>query len=267
MKQLQLTGSILVIVPHSDDEIILFGGLIQRALATNHKVSVALVTNGDYEATTEAEGITRPLETLAGLCLLGVPEENIFLLGYADIGMPKAESFLWRLWEQGDENHIEPSHVGTHTYGPENHPDFHTACYGVPGSYTRATFRQDLKLLLEKTQPDMVFTTHPEDAHGDHAGLYEFLANLVPENRLFTAYCHSPLGDVAWPDSGECFTCPPNMEKSWQYAVQLKLTREEICCKGQALEIHKTALKPDAVTYLRSFIKSDEIYYPMEGNL
>lgn len=267
MEQLQLQKRILIVVPHSDDEIILFGGLIQRALAEGCNLSVALVTNGDYEATTEAEGICRPLETLAGLKLLGLPEEQIYLLGYADIGMPKAESFLWRLWEQQDENHIEPSHVGTHTYGPENHPDFHTACHGVPGSYNKATFQQDLELLLKKAQPDLVFTTHPEDAHGDHAGLYEFLAKLVPPEKLFTAYCHSPLGDAAWPDGGDCFTCPPDMEKHWQNALRLTLTEEERCCKGQALEIHKTALKPDAVDYLRSFIKSDEIYYPTEGNV
>lgn len=267
MEQLQLQKNILVVVPHSDDEIILFGGLIQRAVSEGCNVSVALVTNGDYEATTEAEGITRPLETLAGLRLLGLPEEYIFLLGYADIGMPKAESFLWRLWEQKDETHIEPSHVGTHTYGPESHPDFHTACHGVPGSYTKAIFRQDLELLWEKTRPDMVFTTHPEDAHGDHAGLYEFLAKLVPSCMLFTAYCHSPLGDAAWPNSGACFNCPPDMETHWKNALRLALTEEEQRRKGQALEIHKTALKPDAVDYLRSFIKSDEIYYPMEGNI
>lgn len=64
-----------------------------------------------------------------------------------------------------------------------------------------------------------------------------------------------------------CFTCPPDMETNWQNAVRLTLTVEERCRKGKALEIHKTALKPDAVDYLRSFIKSDEIYYPTEGNV
>lgn len=265
MEHLQLNGTILVVVPHSDDEIILFGGLIQRALKENHDVHVALLTNGDYEATTEEEGITRPLETLEGLRILGLSEDRIHLMGYADIGMPKAESFVWRLWVEENEEHVETSHVGVHTYGPANHPDFHFSRYGVPAPYTKKAFQEDLQELLGVVKPDMVFTTHPEDAHGDHAGLYQFLREMV-SGTLYTAFCHSYLGDVAWPLQSSHFTCPPDMEKQWQCAVKLDLTEEERLCKGNALEVHKAALKPDAVVYLRSFIKSDEIYFPMEEN-
>jgi len=265
MEHLQLNGTILVVVPHSDDEIILFGGLIQRALKENHDVHVALITNGDYEATTEEEGITRPLETLEGLRVLGLSEDRIHLMGYADIGMPKEESFVWRLWVSQNENHVEPSHVGVHTYGPANHPDFHSSRHSIPAPYTKKAFREDLLELLNVVKPDMVFTTHPEDAHGDHAGLYQFLREIV-SGTLYTAFCHSYLGDVAWPLQTTQFTCPPDMEEQWQHTVKLDLSTEERLCKGNALEVHKAALKPDAVVYLRSFIKSDEIYFPMEEN-
>ena len=266
MRSLQMKGTILVIVPHSDDEIILFGGLIQRALKEKHDVHVALVTNGDYEATTEGEGITRPLETLAGLKSLGLSEDKVYLLGYADTGMPKAESFLWRLWEMKEEEKIEPSHVGIHTYGPAQHPDFHTSRHGAPAPYTKKAFCQDLQELLDVVKPDMVFTTHPADAHGDHAGLYQFLRELVKPEKLRTAFCHSYLGDAAWPLQGDHFTCPPDMEKQWASAVKLELTEKEQELKGKALEIHKSALKPDAVVYLHSFIKRDEVYFLVEGN-
>lgn len=265
MEHLQLNGTILVVLPHSDDEIILFGGLIQRALKENHDVHVALITNGDYEATTEEEGITRPLETLEGLRVLGLSEDRIHLMGYADIGMPKEESFVWRLWISQNENHVEPSHVGVHTYGPANHPDFHSSRHSVPAPYTKKAFREDLLELLNVVKPDMVFTTHPEDAHGDHAGLYQFLREMV-SGTLYTAFCHSYLGDVAWPLQTAQFTCPPDMEEQWQHTLKLDLSAEERLCKGNALEVHKAALKPDAVVYLRSFIKSDEIYFPMEEN-
>ena len=265
MEHLQINGTILVVVPHSDDEIILFGGLIQRALKENHDVHVALITNGDYEATTEEEGITRPLETLEGLRVLGLSEDRIHLMGYADIGMPKEESFVWRLWVSQNENHVEPSHVGVHTYGPANHPDFHSSRHSVPAPYTKKAFQEDLLELLNIVKPDMVFTTHPEDAHGDHAGLYQFLREMV-SGTLYTAFCHSYLGDVAWPLQTAQFTCPPDMEEQWQHTVKLDLSAEERLCKGNALEVHKAALKPDAVVYLRSFIKSDEIYFPMEEN-
>ncbi len=263
MKHIELKGTILVVVPHSDDEIILFGGLIQRALQENCDVHVALVTNGDYEATTEAEGIVRPLETLEGLKFLGVSADHIHLMGYADIGMSKTESFVWRMWAEKDESKILPSHVGIHTYGTPDHPDFHTANHGTPASYTRKAFREDLTELLEMVKPDMVFTTHPEDAHGDHSGLYQFLRELV-EGTVYTAFCHSHLGDCAWPLAGESFTCPPDLESAWETAVKLDLTEKEAQRKRQALEYHKAALKPDAVVYLRSFGKADEVYFPME---
>ena len=264
MEQIKLRGRLLVVVPHSDDEIILFGGLIQRAMKESCDISVALVTNGDYEAGTEAEGITRPLETIRGLEVLGLPESHIYLMGYADTGMPKAESFLWLLWEKEDEESIELSHVGIHTYGPSHHPDFHTSRHGSPVTYTKKAFREDLRELLSAVNPDMVFTTHPEDAHGDHAGLYQFLKESAGAGKLYTAFCHSDLGAGAWPLPGGRFTCPPGLERDWEKAVRLELTADETARKGLALEQHKAALKPDAVDFLRSFVKQDEIYFPVE---
>lgn len=99
MNELSINGTALIIVPHSDDEVLLFGGLIQRWLAEGEQVYVALVTNGDYEAHNEQEGQTRPAETIKGLRLLGLPEQNVLLMGYADTGMPRGESFLARLYE------------------------------------------------------------------------------------------------------------------------------------------------------------------------
>lgn len=263
MEQLRLKGTILVVVPHSDDEIILFGGLIQRALGENKSVHVALVTNGDYEASTEAEGITRPQETIHGLKLLGLPENYVHLMGYADIGMSKTESFVWQLWAHTAENRLLPSHVGTHTYGIPGHPDFHAANHGASAPYTRKAFCDDLAELVETVKPDMVLTTHPEDAHGDHSGLYQFLRQLV-KGTLYAAFCHSDQGDAAWPLEGDRFTCPPGLTPQWESAVKLDLTKLEAERKRQALECHKTALKPDAVCYLRSFCKTDEVYFPME---
>lgn len=267
MEDMKLYDRMLVIVPHSDDEIILFGGLIRRSIEEGKTLYVALVTNGDYEATTEAQGVIRPLETIAGLKMLGLSEEQIFIMGYADTGMPKKESFIWNLWETQDVCQVYASHVGVRTYGPINHPDFHSTFHGLPANYTKTAFRADIVELLEKSNPDAVFTTHPDDAHGDHAGLYQFVKELVGNRALYTAFCHSELGDSAWPKEGNHFTCPPGLENIWEEALLLNLTEDEIMHKKRALEEHHAALKPDAVDYLRSFIKKDEIYFPSEVNI
>lgn len=265
VKQLSISGRTLVIVPHSDDEVLLFGGLIQRCLTENQPVYVALVTNGDYEAASETEGVVRPAETIAGLKVLGLPESQVILMGYVDTGMPREESFLAGLYDEHDENRVHTSRVGTHTYALPYHKDFHTALYGTPAPYTRKALREYLRRLIQEVQPDNIFTTHPEDAHGDHSALYWFVAEAAGRKKLYAGYAHSPLGDLVLPPEQARIPCPPGLEAAWETAACLNLAPEEVEKKRQALEKHISALKPDAEAFLRSLVKENEVYFPMEA--
>ena len=64
-------NNLLVIVPHQDDEILIGAGLIYEMLKQKKRVTVAIVTNGDYESTDCSKGRARLRETLAGLEVLG----------------------------------------------------------------------------------------------------------------------------------------------------------------------------------------------------
>lgn len=264
MREISISGTTLVVVPHSDDEILLFGGLIQRLTKQGNPVYVALVTNGDYEADTEEAGSIRPMETIKGLQMLGLPEKQVILMGYADTGMPREESFLAGLYDEQDGEKIHPSHVGTHTYGIKGHPDFHTERYGSPAPYTRNAFCRDLRELIQEIKPQNIFTTHPLDAHGDHSALYHFVKDSVKGANLYAGFAHSPAGDIPLPDECPELPCPAGMEREWETALCLNLTPDEVEAKRRALEVHVTALKPDAVDFLRSFVKNNEVYYPME---
>lgn len=265
MKELSISGTALIIVPHSDDEVLLFGGLIQRRLAEGGLVFVALVTNGDYEAHSEQEGQTRPAETLAALRLLGVPEQNVFLMGYADTGMPRNESFLAGLYDEKDGGNVHPSRVGACTYGLPSHPDYHTGRYGAPAPYTRDALVQDLSDVIQEVNPQAIFTTHPLDAHGDHEALFYFVRETAGRRPIYTAFAHSRKGDIPLPGNTEEIPCPDDLLDSWHTAVGLTLTPSELEQKRQALELHVSALKPDASDFLRSFVKRNEFYFPMEG--
>lgn len=262
---LSINGTTLIIVPHSDDEVLLFGGLIQRLLAEGESVFVALVTNGDYEAHSEQEGQTRPAETLAALRLLGVPEQNVFLMGYADTGMPRNESFLAGLFDEEDGGSVHRSRVGIHTYGLPSHPDYHTARYGAPAPYTRDALIQDLSDIIQEVDPQAIFTTHPLDAHGDHEALFYFVREAAKGQPIYAAFAHSRRGDIPLPKSTEEIPCPDDLLDSWHTAVGLTLTPSELERKRQALELNISALKPDACDFLRSFVKRNEFYFPMEG--
>ena len=142
-------GKIMVIVPHQDDELLLTAGVLYSAANAGLNPHVVMVTNGDYGCHDHSVGYARLRETLAGVEMLGVPNEQVTFLGYADTGMPRAESFLAGLYDETDENKVHPSHCGTETYGLPEKPDFHAQHFGKPAPYTKAGFVQDLKAVLD----------------------------------------------------------------------------------------------------------------------
>lgn len=74
--------TLMVIVPHEDDEINIAGTVIDGARAEGMRVICVFVTNGDYQYIPEV----RLNEAVQALAVLGVPEEDIVFLGYPDGG-------------------------------------------------------------------------------------------------------------------------------------------------------------------------------------
>lgn len=176
-------GKIMVIVPHQDDELLLTAGVLYSAAHAGLNPHVVMVTNGDYGCHDHSVGYARLRETLTGVEMLGVPNEQVTFLGYADTGMPRAESFLAGLYDETDENKVHPSHCGTETYGLPEKPDFHARHFGKPAAYTKACFVQDLKAVLDEIEPDSIITTALCDTHGDHSGLYQFICDELRSRR------------------------------------------------------------------------------------
>ena len=267
---------LLVVVPHQDDEILIGAGLIYQMLKQKKKVTVAIVTNGDYECTDYSKGRARLRETLEGLEVLGLSQENIVFLGYADTGMPREESFLTALFHTEDWEKVFPSSASTITYGLKEKPDFHYLCFGEHGTYTKNTLVNDLQELVRQLKPDAILTTHPSDLHGDHEALFYFIKSIVDdqressESRLLVGMVHSPEGDETWPlrDSLH-FTCPKGMEETWDERVVLSLDenftggKRDGNLKYEALKKYETALEPNAVDYLMAFMKDEEIFWEL----
>ncbi|MEG0565682.1 MAG: PIG-L family deacetylase, partial [Hungatella sp.] len=90
-------GSMMFLVPHPDDEILMGAGILYEAVRQGSLVTVVMVTNGDYESSDFSVGRSRLRETLASLEVLGVDKNQVEFLGYADTGMPKEDSFLYQL--------------------------------------------------------------------------------------------------------------------------------------------------------------------------
>lgn len=268
---------LLVIVPHQDDEVLMAAGMIYEMGQLGKKVTVCIVTNGDYECADYSKGRGRLRETLAGLATLGLSQENVIFLGYADTGMPKKDSFLMKLYEAKDKEEVFASNVGNTTYGLEEKQDFHYQCFGEHGSYCRNTLTGDLRKLLWRINPDVVLTTHGSDCHGDHEALFYFIQDILKEidqgqrPELLVGLVHSKEGDETWPlREGKLFTCPKGLEESgliWEERMVLPLGEQfhgglkKGNLKYDALCCYEIALEPDAVDYLFSFIKEEELFW------
>lgn len=274
--------SIMIIVPHQDDELLMSAGIIKQSILENKKVTVVMVTNGDYGAEDYNIGRARLRETLSGLSTLGLTKENIVFLGYADTGMPEENSFIGNLYNKENEDEVVQSHCSNKTYGLEEKVDFHTERFGVAAFYTRKNLYDDLKTVLDEYNPEAIFTTSEYDFHGDHKYLYLFLIDILNELRkgrgynpvLFTGIVHSCAGDDKWPVREEEikeFTCPELLEEStdlkWKDRVSHRVPESMMDInrdrnlKYQAIAKHVTALKPDAVDYLFSFVKANEVFW------
>lgn len=274
---------IMIIVPHEDDEILMAAGIIERAVREKKEVTVVMATNGDYEGTDTFTGGIRLSETLLGLSVIGLPSENVIFMGYADTGMENEVSFLYNLFHEKNENKIHEGHCSKETYGLKDKVDFHREICGEPGSYTRKNFKEDLRKILLMKEPDTVFTTSVEDVHGDHSGLYLFVREVLEEEKengyqpvLYSGVAHSKAGDDNWPERNSGivpYTCPEGFDKGslrWEERISFPVPDSMLETdlnknkKAIALSKHKTALKEDAVEFLYTFIKSEELFWEIK---
>lgn len=269
---------LLIIVPHQDDEILLCAGVIRHAAGQQIPVDVVMVTNGDYGCRDFSAGRTRLRETLKGLELLGVSRQHIHILGYADTGMPEADSFLTHLYQEKDGQKKYSSFCTDRTYGLEEKPEYHWEKYGDHANYCRDDFKSDLREIIAEMKADCIITTADCDQHGDHSALYRFICEVLDEQKeyapdLLTGLVHSGAGDEIWPERGSAqYSNPGNCLPAghgWEDRICVHVPEEMNVALGadnlkyQALLQYETALEPGAYDFLMAFIKNEEIFWRM----
>lgn len=293
VKKSWIKERIMIVVPHQDDEILMTAGVIREAVKKGASVTVVMATNGDYGCNDYSTGRARLSESLKGLELLGLGAENFLLMGYADTGMPEEDSFLHHLYCETDERKLYTSSCSSQTYGLPEKEEYHMQRHGGHADYCRHSFKSDLKEIIQWERPEQIFTTSEFDTHGDHSALYKFVCEVLDELKegykagtnenemqesgayepeLYTAIVHSPAGDESWPlRETALFSCPEGLEEAtalkWDERICLSLPEEMRTGRGKenlkyrALLQYETALEPNAVDFLLSFIKDEEIFW------
>ena len=151
-------NTIMVVVPHEDDEINTAGATIYDAKKEGFRVICVFLTNGDWEYPADI----RFKEAIDALGVLGVPEKDIIFLGYPDGGVHAERS----VFQYGKSEKINA--LGRdETYGTQSHPDYAIKYYGHHQVYTFNNFLMDLENVILDYQPDTLIVTD-FDSHPDH---------------------------------------------------------------------------------------------------
>lgn len=150
--------TVLVFVPHEDDEINIAGALMAGLREEGSQVICVFAANGDRSYLAE----TRIGEALQSLKVLGVPEEDAVFLGYPDGGLDASRCVF--MHGRAQVLNVEGR---TETYGIEGKSDFCMALHGFHRSYTWEGFCDDVRDMLLHYRPDSIIGVD-FDSHPDH---------------------------------------------------------------------------------------------------
>lgn len=150
-------NTLMVIIPHEDDEINIAGSLICGAREEGMQVICVFVTNGDYQYIPDV----RIREAARALAVLGVPKDDIVFLGYPDGGGHGEYS----VFMYGQKEPVQ-AHGRTETCGGESISEFCAAESGVHHEYLWENLLKDLEAVILKYLPDGIaaidWDTHPD---------------------------------------------------------------------------------------------------------
>lgn len=148
----------LVIVPHQDDEINVAGHTILNLLHMGAEIYVVYTTNGDYELDPEV----RMKEAQNAFKVLGIPKENMIILGYGDSSFHSSQHLF-----QAQKDIITSASGHSETYGVGRWKEY---CYqknGKHNPYLLSNYINDLKTVILDIKADFIFCVD-KDEHPDH---------------------------------------------------------------------------------------------------
>lgn len=155
--------TLMVIIPHEDDEINLAGTVIYHARKLGIRVICVFTTNGDWKY----PGFIRLKEAIQALAVLGVPEKDIVFLGYPDGGVHGERN----VFVNGRKRPLIGRDGQSETYGLETHADFAMQYRGKHQAYTWDGLVRDIKDVILRDKPAMIMATD-FDSHPDHRLCY-----------------------------------------------------------------------------------------------
>lgn len=267
---------IIIFAPHPDDEALSSPGLIRKALSRGDTVKVVLFTCGDANTSAMEElvarhpemaydrdgdgdfdmldyGILRRNETLSGMKLTGLSEDDLIFMGYPDGGCAK----IWL---------SETPYKSPFTL-KEAVPEEYGFAYNPGNPYSRSACLADFTGIIRAFDPTIVVTPRVTDTHGDHWSLAKFvtqsLAGLYSELSNYKAHLgyliHWEANQPSWPERSSEWRHPTGHP---EYVIEVSLADYGLSI-GEKRKIINEHFSQTLTfgPYLRNFAKRTEIFW------
>lgn len=169
--------TVMVIVPHEDDEINVAGATIYGAVKEGLQIILVYVTNGDFQY--KADIRYKEVKRMASI--MSLPMENIHFLGFPD---NSGKELL------ATRDKVFINHAGfSETHGSYGIIDYPTQYMGGPLSYTYNNLVLAIKDIIGRFKPSTIIAID-EDVHVDHQltsiAVEESICKVVKENSNYT---------------------------------------------------------------------------------
>lgn len=159
--------NVMLFAPHEDDEINIYGGIIEQYIKNGSTVRVVFSTNGDYHGI----GKIRIREAKNVAKKYNLPFENFIFLGYSDSLSDESGAHIYNC--QKDKN-VRSRYGVSKTYGTKTKHPYKEK------TFTRQNIVNDFKAVILEYKPDTVFCCD-YDVHSDHRAISLFFEDAMSE--------------------------------------------------------------------------------------
>lgn len=269
--ELTANDRVLIIAPHPDDESLACAGVIGRCVENNIPVQVIIMNNGDgyrraielffkntapESADFQRLGEVRYKESLSALGLLGLDPKNIHFLSYPDGG---TSSLFDQNWD------YDSLLLGLNG---KTDADYSFA-YEKDAPYCGANVDKNLKEIIERFRPTIIFFPDPQDDQHDHWATSAFVEYALTQadyhGKELTYLVHKGFDwPLPWSYAPMLSLFPPmelrHFDAKW---LKFPLNKREEVQKHRAVNKYisqKDLMEP----FLEAFVRKNELFafYP-----
>lgn len=163
-------NEVLIIAPHPDDELNLAGQIIPTLIENHIEIYVVYVTNGD----SKGKDNKRLIEAIESCRILGIKEENIIFLGYANDYKSK------HIYNSLNDEIVESKIGKTQTNSISIKNEYCFEKHNKHNSFSRNNIKNDLKEVICEINADLIIA--PDyDEHPDHRCVSLLFEEIIGE--------------------------------------------------------------------------------------